>query len=107
LGVAPKGGDDMQTYVTLWKYTKDGLVDMKNTPNRYETVKKIIGDAGGKLVSIYGLIGEYDVVTIIEMPDEKVAASTILKICSKGRITSHTMTALSIEDFLNIAKEVS
>jgi len=97
----------MQTYVTLWKYTRDRLVDMKNTPNRYETVKKIIGDAGGKLLSIYGLIGEYDVVTIIEMPDEKVAASTILKICSKGRIASHTMTALSIEDFLNIAKEVS
>ena len=97
----------MQTYVTLWKYTKDGLVDMKNTPNRYEAVKKIISDAGGTLLSIYGLIGEYDVVTIIEMPDEKVAAATILKICAKGRITSQTMTALPIDDFLKIAKEVS
>ncbi|MBW2652622.1 MAG: GYD domain-containing protein, partial [Deltaproteobacteria bacterium] len=47
-----------------------------------------------------------DVITIIEMPDEKVAAATILKICSKGRITSRTMTALSIDDFLKIAKEV-
>jgi len=96
----------MPTYVTLWKYTRDGLVDMKNTPNRYEAVKKIISDAGGKLLSIYGLVGEYDVVTIMEMPDEKVAASTILKICSKGRITSQTMTALSIDEFLQIAKEV-
>ncbi|MBW2652455.1 MAG: GYD domain-containing protein, partial [Deltaproteobacteria bacterium] len=69
----------MPTYVTLWKYTKDGLVDMNNTPDRYEAVKKIINDAGGKLVSIYGLVGEYDVITIIEMPDEKVAAATILK----------------------------
>jgi len=104
--VALKGGDNMPTYVTLWKYTKDGLVDMNNTPDRYEAVKKIINDAGGKLVSIYGLVGEYDVITTIEMPDEKVAASTILKICSKGRITSRTMTALSIDDFLKIAKEV-
>jgi len=96
----------MPIYVTLWKYTKDGLVDMNNTPDRYEAVKKIISDAGGKLVSIYGLVGEYDVITTIEMPDEKVAASTILKICSKGRITSQTMTALSIDDFLKIAKEV-
>jgi uncharacterized protein with GYD domain len=42
----------------------------------------------------------------MEMPDEKVAASTILRICSTGRITSQTMTALSIDDFLKIAKQV-
>lgn len=94
----------MPTYVTLWKYTRDGLMDMKNTPDRYEAVKKIISDAGGKLLSIYGLVGKYDVITIMEMPDEKVAASTILKICSKGRITSQTMTAISIDDFLKITK---
>lgn len=96
----------MPAYVTLWKYTRDGLMDMKNTPNRYEAVKKIISNAGGKLLSIYGLVGEYDVVTIMELPDEKVAAATILKICSKGRITSQTMTAIPIEDFLKITKEV-
>ena len=96
----------MSTYVTLWKYTRDGLMDMKNTPDRYTVVKKIINDAGGKLLSIYGLIGEYDVITLMEMPDEKVAASTILKICSKGRITAQTMTALSIDDFIKIVKEV-
>ena len=96
----------MPTYVTLWKYTKDGLVDMKNTPERYETVKKIVNDAGGELISTYGLIGEYDVITIMNMPDEKVFSSTILKICSKGRISCQTMTALSIDDFLKIAKGV-
>ena len=57
----------MSTYVTLWKYTKDGLVDMRKTPERYEVVKKIITDAGGKLLAIYGLIGEYDVITVMEL----------------------------------------
>ena len=96
----------MQTYVTLWKYTKDGLMDIKKTPKRFEFVKKVINSAGGKLLSIYGLVGEYDVVSIMEMPDEKKAAATILKICSTGRITSQTMIALSVDDFLRIAKEV-
>jgi len=96
----------MQTYVTLWKYTKDGLMDIKKTPKRFEFVKKVINSAGGKLLSIYGLIGEYDVVTVMEMPDEKAAAATILKICSTGRITSQTMIALSVDEFLKIAKEV-
>lgn len=96
----------MTNFVTLWKYTKDGLVDMKKTPERFDVVKKLIADAGGNLVSIYGLIGEYDVMTIMEMPDEKSAMATILKICSKGRVIPMTMTALSIEDFLKITKEV-
>ena len=96
----------MPTYVTLWKYTKDGLMDIKKTPQRFEIVKKIIEKAGGKLLSIYGLIGEYDLITVMELPDEKAAFSTILKICSTGRITSQTMTALSIDDFLKITKEV-
>ena len=96
----------MQIYITLWKYTKDGLVDIRKTPKRFELVKRIIHDAGGKLLSIYGLIGEYDVITVMEMPDEKAVASTILKICSTGRIISQTMTAISIEDFLKVTKEV-
>lgn len=96
----------MQTYVTLWKYTKDGLMDIKKTPKRFEFVKKVINSAGGKLLSIYGLVGEYDVVTVMEMPDEKAAAATILKICSTGRITSQTMIALPVDEFLKIAKEV-
>jgi len=96
----------MPTYVTLWKYTKDGLMDINKTPQRFEIVKKIIEKAGGKLLSIYGLIGEYDLITVMELSDEKVATSTILKICSTGRITSQTMTALSIDDFLKITKEV-
>ena len=96
----------MKNFVTLWKYTKDGLVDMKMTPERVDVVKKLIADAGGNLVSIYGLIGAYDVMTIMEMPDEKAAMATILKICSKGRVIPMTMTALSIEDFLKITREV-
>ena len=95
----------MANFVTLWKYTKDGLVDMKKTPERFEVVKKLVADAGGKLISAYGLIGEYDVLTLIEMPDERAAMKTILKICSKGRVIPMTMTALSMEDFLKITKD--
>jgi uncharacterized protein with GYD domain len=96
----------MPLYATLWKYTRDGMVDIKKTSQRYKQVQKIIKDSGGKLVSIYGLVGEYDVLTIMDMPDEKVLASTVLKICSKGRIGSQSMTAIPIDDFLKITQGV-
>lgn len=96
----------MPVYITLWKYTRDGLMDIKNTASRFEAVKKIIASHGGKLIAIYGLIGEYDVMTIMEMPDKAAFASTILKICSSGRIGAQSMMAIPIEEFLNITKEV-
>ena len=95
----------MPLYVTLWKYTKDGLVDIKYTTDRYKVVNEIIKSHGGRVVNGYGLIGEYDVMTIVELPDEKALVSSILKICSKGRVTSQTLTALPMEDFLKITRE--
>lgn len=96
----------MPTYVTLWKYTKDGLTDIKKTNKRFELAKKVVKDAGGTLLSVYGLVGKYDLITVMDMPNEKVAAATILKICSTGRITSQSMIALSLEEFIEITKEI-
>lgn len=96
----------MPVYVTLWKYTHEGLKDIRNTASRFEAVKNIIEKNGGKLVTIYGLVGEYDVLTIIQMPNKSAMASTILKICASGRITAETMSALPLEEFLNITKDI-
>lgn len=96
----------MQTYVTLWKYTKDGLMDIKKTNKRFELAKKVVKEAGGKVIAAYGLIGKYDLLTVMEMPNEKVAAATILKICSTGRVTSQSMTALSLDEFVTMTQKV-
>jgi uncharacterized protein with GYD domain len=40
------------------------------------------------------------------MPNDKVAATAILKVCSTGRITSETMPAIPIDELLNIMKKV-
>ncbi len=95
----------MPVYITLWRYTREGLIDIKNTESRFEAVKRIIESNGGKLLEIYGLVGEYDVLTIVQMPNKSAMASTILKICASGRITAQTMSALPIEEFLKITKE--
>ncbi len=95
----------MQKYITLWKYTKEGLVDIKNTEERYATVNEIVKTAGGRMIDAFGLIGDYDVVTIMEMPNEKALCSAIMKICSKGRVIPKTLTAIEMDEFLKITKE--
>lgn len=89
----------MPKYITLWKYTRDGLMDIKHTPERYEAVKKIYKKNGGRLTDAYAMIGTYDVITIGELPDEKALATAILQICAKGRVTAQSMVALPMDDF--------
>lgn len=96
----------MPIYITLWKYTRDGLVDIHNTRARFAGVKKIIESQGGKLREIYALIGEYDIITIVEMPNKSALTAAILKICASGRITANTLTAMHVEEFLKITDEV-
>ncbi len=96
----------MALYVTLWKYTTEGFKDVKKAQKRFDMAKRAIKASGGKIVSIYGLMGKYDLISIMDMPSDKAAATIILKICSTGRITSETMPALAIEDFLGVMKKV-
>jgi uncharacterized protein with GYD domain len=81
-------------------------MDIANTGKRFESTKRIIEKNGGKLLEIYGLVGEYDVITVIQMPNKSALAATILKICTSGRITAKTMSALPIEEFLSITGQV-
>jgi uncharacterized protein with GYD domain len=81
-------------------------MDIANTGKRFEATKRIIEKNGGKLLDIYGLVGEYDVITVVQMPNKSALASTIFKICNSGRITAKTMSALPIEEFLAITADV-
>jgi uncharacterized protein with GYD domain len=94
----------MAIYMTFWKYTRDGLMDIKHTPERYEAVKEIYRKNGGRIIDAYSLIGEYDVLTIGELPNEKALTATIIQICSKGRVTAQTMAALPMAEFLDAIK---
>jgi len=91
-------------YITLWKYTRDGLIDIKHTPERFEVVKQIYNKNGGRLIEAYALIGPYDIMTIAELPNELALATAILQICAKGRVTAQTITALPMSDFFEAIK---
>jgi uncharacterized protein with GYD domain len=95
----------MAIYITLWKYTRDGLADIRHMPERCEAVKAIYQKNGGKLIEVYSLIGAHDVMTIGELPDEKALTKTVLQICAKGRVTAQTMPALPIADFFDIVQQ--
>lgn len=96
----------MPTYVTLFKWTGQGVKDLKNAPARFEASKKLTQAMGGKVLGLYVTMGEYDVVAVSEGPNDEVAATVALSIAAKGNVTSTTMRAFTESEFAEIVKKV-
>ena len=96
----------MQTYVALYKLTDQGINDIKDAPNRIEAAVKLLESMGGKLLSFYATMGEYDYVTISEAPDDETAMATVLTLCSLGNVRTQTLKAFPQKEFAKIVKKM-
>jgi uncharacterized protein with GYD domain len=88
----------MPTYLMLTNLTAEGLRTLKNNPGRTSEVNSEVEQMGGKVVTQYATLGEYDFVTIIEAPDEQTMAKISVELGSRGTMTSRTLTALDAAD---------
>ena len=84
----------MPTYLMLTNLTAEGLRTLKNNPTRVTEVNQEVEQMGGKVVTQYATLGQYDFVTVIEAPDEKTMAKVSVELGSRGTMTSQTLTAM-------------
>ncbi|HEY3194347.1 MAG TPA: GYD domain-containing protein [Candidatus Dormibacteraeota bacterium] len=83
----------MPTYIALLRYTEQGIKAIKESPKRREAAGNAIAKLGGKLVHTYMTLGRYDVVAIIEAPDDEAAAKFALMTGMQGNVSTETMRA--------------
>jgi uncharacterized protein with GYD domain len=85
-------------YVTLMRWTSQGVAGLPAWRDRVEDGERIIAEAGGKLVGVYITLGRYDVVEIFEAPDDETAAEIILKLQRHGAEHTETLRAFTREE---------
>jgi len=96
----------MPHYILLINWTDQGLNKIKESPDRYTSFKASVEKAGGKLVSGYYTLGEYDVIIVIEAPNDDVVMSLMLKVGSFGNVRSKTLKAFTAEEAIGIIKDL-
>ena len=69
-----------------------------------EEAEKIIEANGAKILHAYVILGEYDVLTIMEAPDEKTAAKIGALIATQGSFRAETLSAIPVEEFIRSLK---
>jgi uncharacterized protein with GYD domain len=95
----------MATFVTLYKYTEQGLKTIKDGPKRLEAAKKAMGSAGLTLKEAFWQ-GEYDFMAIVE-GDEIAGTAFNLNILKQGNLQSHTMRAFTLAEMTKILERVA
>jgi uncharacterized protein with GYD domain len=96
----------MPTYVSLVKWTEQGIKDVKESPQRLDAVKQAFSAAGGQLTDFYLVLGEYDMVVVAEFPDDEAYTTTLLAIASRGAVRTTTLKAFTEDEYRRIIAAV-
>jgi uncharacterized protein with GYD domain len=85
----------MARYLFQAAYTSEAwAAQVKNPQNRIEVVRPVIERLGGRIECAYFAFGEYDVIGIMEMPDNVSAAAFSLAGSAGGGIKAVKTTPL-------------
>ena len=97
----------MPHYVTLLRYTQQGVAKIKESPKRLDAAKKAAEKLKGKIHAWYLTMGKYDAVIISEFPDDEVAARFMLSTGSLGNVTTQTLKAFTEAEYRKIVGSLS
>lgn len=96
----------MARFVRLVKLTREGMMNVKELPERFAKGRQYLESLGGKIVDVYAVSGPYDFVAILEAPDEQAIMKHGLFVTQTGFVEIVTMPATPIQDFMKTVAEV-
>jgi len=96
----------MPTYISLYKWTEQGVKNVKGAPERIQAAVKAAERMGGKVLGIYVVMGEYDVVAVGEFPNDEAAVAYNLALSSLGNVRTTSLRAFTPEEFSEMVKKL-
>ena len=87
----------MTTYFLTGKYTLEALQGI--SASRTKDAVKLIKKYGGEVVSMFALLGEKDLLIIVNFPDLDSVVKASVALSKKTGISFSTTTAVPVERF--------
>ena len=95
----------MATYVVLVNFTEQGIRNFEESPKRAQAYTEMLEQMGGSVKDTYWTMGAYDVVAVIEAPDDETATASALKASSLGNVRTTTLRAFGPEEIETIIQK--
>ncbi len=88
----------MATYLVLGNFTDQGMRNVKDTTKRAQALRDLAKKFGITVKEIFWTLGQYDVATILDAPDEVAVTALGLSLGALGNVRSQTLRAFSAEE---------
>jgi uncharacterized protein with GYD domain len=92
----------MPVYVSLVKWTDQGIKNYRDTVDRARDYAALVERHGGRTRELLWAIGEYDLVTVAEFPDDETGVAAMLQVGALGSVRTTTMRAFDAEEMTGI-----
>jgi len=96
----------MATYILLMNFTDQGIRKVKDSPKRADAFKDRAKKCGATVKDVFWTLGEYDVVAIVEAPDDVSMTALGLSSGALGNIRTQTLRAFAEADMRTILSKM-
>jgi uncharacterized protein with GYD domain len=96
----------MSFYLYQLSYAPEAIKAMVSNPSdRKAAASKLIEGLGGKLHHLFFAFGTYDVICLIEGPDDKMMAAVAMTVAASGTVSSSsTVKLMTAEEAMEAMK---
>ena len=95
----------MAYYLQLVVLTDQGRKNFDENPEWILEVNKDIELMGAKVLTQYALLGQYDIINIIEAPSDETAAKIAIILSAHGSFQPMTLAAIPLDKLIDTLKK--
>src|SRR5215210_5058167 len=88
----------MPTYVVLMNWTDQGVRTANESVQRRDRADALAEKHGARIEQVYWTVGPYDLVVILEAPDDESATAMLLELSAQGNLRTTTLRAYDREE---------
>ena len=96
----------MATYIVLGNFTDQGIRNVKDTRKRADALKDMARKVGATVTNVYWTLGQYDVVAILDAPDDAAVTALLLTVSGLGNVRTQSLRAFTAEEMGSILGRV-
>jgi len=96
----------MPTYIGLIKLTEQGMRNVKETTKRAKSFREMAELAGLKVREMLWTMGRYDLVLVIDAPNDETMSRVALRLGMLGNAKTETLKAFSAQEMDEILKGI-
>jgi len=94
----------MPTYVGLVRLTDQGIRNVKETTKRAKNFREMAEKAGVKVKEILWTMGRYDLVLVVDAPNDETMTRLALALGMLGNAKTETLKAFSAQEMDQVLK---